>query len=132
MKKSTIRLICYAGILGALSISALALFNAAQYNKAKYNSSKAIVNDAVAKLTNIYKENPNALTDTSDELAHDKALWYNDIYEEFYVINEQNKNAYVGTAIPAYMLSTLTLVAFGLILKYEETAKDKEDNEVAL
>ena len=132
MKKSTIRLICYAGALGALSISALVLFNSAQYNKAKYKSSNAIVNDAVAKLTNLYKEYPDALTDTSNEAAHDKALWYNDIYEEFYVINEQNKNAYIGTAIPAYTLSTLTLVGFGVILKIEESAKDKEDKEVAL
>lgn len=131
MKKSTIRLACYALALGALGIGAISFFNAAQYNKAKFKSSSAIVQDAETKLTNLYSTNPNALTDTSDERAHDKALWYNDIYENFYVINQKNKNAYIGTSIPAYTLSTLTLVAFGLILKIEEKAKEKEDNEVA-
>ena len=132
MKKSTIRLICYASILGALGIGALSLFNAAQYNKAKYKSSYATVQDAESKLVAIYSKTPDALTSTQDERAHDKALWFNDIYETFYVINQKDKNAYVATAVPAYLLSTLTLVAFGLILKYEEKAKDKEDNEVAL
>ena len=131
MKKGTIRLIAYGLILGCLGIGSIACFNAAQYNKAKYKSSNAIVQDAVSKLTAIYTKTPNALTDTSDERAHDKALWYNDIYEHYYVENEKNKDAYVGTAIPAYALSTLTLVAFGLILKYEEKAKDKEDNAIS-
>lgn len=130
MKKSTIRLIAYAGIIGAFGIGSVVLFNLAQYNKAKYKSSSAIVDDAVSKLKSVYSENPNALTDTSDERNHDKALWYNDIYEHFYVINEQNKDAYVFTAVPAYLLSTLTLVSFGLILKFEEAAKEKEDNAV--
>lgn len=131
MKKSTIRLIAYAASIGALGIGSLLFFNNAQFYKAKYKSSSAIVADATAKLTSLYTTNPNALTDDSDVRAHDKALWYNDIYEEFYVINEQNKDAYVGNAIPAYLLSTLTLVAFGVILKVEEKAKEKEDNEVA-
>ena len=132
MKKSTIRLIIYASILGALGIGAISLFNAAQYNKAKYKSSNAVVQDAQSKLVSLYSTNPDALTSEQDLRAHDKALWYNDIYETFYVINEQNKNAYISTAIPAYLFSTMTLVAFGLILKYEEKAKDKEDNEVAV
>lgn len=132
MKKGTLRLICYASILGALGIGAISLFNAAQYNKAKYKSSNAIVQDAQSKLISLYTTNPDALTNDQNPAAHDKALWYNDIYENFYVINEKNKNAYVRTAIPAYLFSTMTLVAFGLILKYEEKAKDKEDSEVAL
>ena len=132
MKKSTIRLGCYALAIGALGIGSIVCFNLAQYNKAKYKSSSAIVQDAVSKLTSIYQQNPNALTDTSDERAHDKALWYNDIYEHFYVENEKNTDAYVCSSVPAYLLSTLTLVAFGLILKYEEKAKEKEDNQLAL
>ena len=132
MKKSTIRLICYASILGALGIGAISLFNAAQYFKAKYKSSNAQVLDATSKLTALYTTNPDALTNDTDVRAHDKALWYNDIYETFYVINEKNKNAYLATSIPSYLFSTMTLVAFGLILKFEEKAKDKEDNEVAL
>lgn len=130
MNKAKLRLIGYAFAIGTLGIGSLVCFNLAQYNKAKYKSSSAIVDDAVAKLTSIYSTNPNALVDASDERAHDKALWYNDIYETFYVINEQNKNAYVYTALPAYALSTFTLVAFGLILKIEEKAKEKEDAEV--
>ena len=130
MKKGTVRLICYASILGALGIGAISLFNAAQYFKAKYKSSNAIVQDAQSKLEALYSTNPDALTSTADERAHDKALWYNDIYERFYVWNEENKNAYLATSIPAYLFSTMTLVAFGLILKFEEKAKDKEDNEV--
>ena len=131
MKKSTIRLGAYALILGALGIGSMTFFNIAQYNKAKYKASSAKLQDTVSKLTNIYNQNPNALTDTSDVKNHDAALWYNDIYETMYVVNEQNKDIYVGTAIPAYLLSTLTLVGFGLILKYEEKEKDKEDNTVA-
>lgn len=131
MKKSTIRLIAYATVIGGLGLSSVICFNNAQYNKAKYKASKAIVEDAVSKLQALYTTNPDALTNTSDERAHDKALWYNDIYETFYVINEQNKFAYVSNAIPAYTLSTLTLVAFGLILKVEEKAKEREDNAVA-
>jgi len=132
MKKSTRRLIAYAAIIGILGVGSIAFFSASQYYKAKYKSSDAIVNDAVSKLTELYKTNPDALTDASNERDHDKALWYNDIYEHFYVINEQNKDAYVYTSIPAYLLSTLTLVSFGLILKFEEAAKEKEDNAVAL
>ena len=130
MKKGTIRLICYAAALGSLAIGALACFSAAQFNKAKYKASNAIVDDAVSKLTNLYKTNPDALTSNEDPWAHDKALWYNDIYEKYYVENEKNKDAYYATSIPAYALSTLTLVAFGIILKIEEKAKDKEDNAV--
>lgn len=131
MKKGTIRLAAYALVIGGLGITSLVFFNNAQYSKAKFKSSDAIVSDAKAKLTALYTTNPNALTDESDVRAHDKALWYNDIYETFYVINEQNKDDYRWNAIPAYALSTLTLVAFGLILKVEEKAKEKEDKEVA-
>ena len=131
MRKSTIRLIAYGVIIGGLGIASLSFFDAAKQNKAKYKSSNAIVADSVAKLTSLYTTNPNALTDESDVRAHDKALWYNDIYEYFYVINEQNKGAYLGTSITAYAFSTLTLVSFGLILKFEDKAKEKEDNDVA-
>lgn len=131
MKKSTLRLFAYVAAIGALGISSVVHFNKAQYAKAKYKSSNAVVDDCVAKLTALYTTNPDALTNTDDVRAHDKALWYNDIYENFYVINEENKYEYVYNAIPAYGLSTLTLVAFGLILKIEEKAKEKEDNEVA-
>ena len=131
MKKSTIRLICYAAVICGLGAISLVCFNSAQLYKAKYKSSNAIVADSVAKLTAIYTTNPNALTDDSDIRAHDKALWYNDIYEHFYVVNEQNRDGYIGNTIPAYLFSTFTLVAFGLILKIEEKAKEKEDNEVA-
>lgn len=130
MKKSTIRLGCYALAIGALGIGSIVCFNLAQYSKAKFKSSSAIVQDAESKLTSLYQQYPNALTDASDERAHDKALWYNDIYEHFYVENEKNKDAYVGFSIPAYLFSTLTLVAFGLILKFEERAKEKEDNTI--
>ena len=130
MKKGKTRLICYASILGALGIGTVAFFNVAQYNKAKYKATSATVQDAQMKLTTIYSSTPDALTSTENEAAHDKALYYNDIYETYYVRNELNKRAYIGTSIPAYLLSTMTLVAFGLILKYEEKAKDKEDNEV--
>ena len=125
------RLLAYAGILGGCAILALSFFTLSQFEKAKYQAS--ISNQLVAKnkLDQLVEADKEALTDTTSKY-HDAAVYWDEINTFFINETEANSAKYKGTAIPAYLFSMSTLVAFGLILKHAEQAKEKEDEEEVL
>lgn len=120
LSKEKLRLIAYALIVGGLAITGLIFFGVSQYQKAKYKSSSVVLTGAESQLKIL-----NNSEKTEENL--DKIAWYSDIAEHFTVINNSNANAYKATAIPAYIVTTLALVSFGLCLKFEDIAKAKEE-----
>lgn len=122
LNKGRIRLICYVIIVGGFALSALILFTISLYQKAKYQASSVVLTGAESQLKLLEKEEKT-------DLVKDKIDWYSDIRDYFVDINTKNYNTYKATAIPAYALSTLALVSFGLCLKFEDIAKAKEDKE---
>ncbi len=117
LAKKTKRTLIYVGIIGGCSVLALTLFTISQYEKAKFKASEQVRLSSESKMK------------TSGEGSPMQVFWTS-VNEDFVKISAQNKGAYIGTAIPAYALSILTLVSFGLILKDAEKQKEKEDNEV--
>ena len=120
--KGRIRLIIYAIIVGGFAIAGLVLFTIAQYSKAKYNASSVILTGAESQLKLLDKEEKT-------DLVNDKIAWYSDIRDTFSSITEENHTTYKKTAIPAYALTTMALVSFGLCLKFEDIAKKKEEKD---
>ena len=125
------RLLAYAGILGGLAVLALTFFTVSQFEKAKYQASVNVKLMCENKYDQLIKEDSEALTNEHSKY-HEAAWYWKDNLEDFKKITENNSNAYVGTAIPAYLFSMSTLVAFGLILKHAEKAKEQEDEEAVL
>lgn len=121
-KKSKLRLIAYIAIIGSLTLGGLVFFGVSQFEKAKYKSSSVILTGAESQLKML-----EANTE-KDALTLDKIAWYSDIRDHFDIVNTQNANAYKGTAIPAYLLTTLALVSFGLCLKHADKVKEKEED----
>lgn len=119
LAKKTKRSLIYVGIIGGCGVLALTLFTISQYEKAKFKASEQVRLSSESKMK------------TSGEGSPMQVFWTS-VNEDFVKISAQNKAAYIGTAIPAYALSILTLVSFGLILKDAEKQKEKEDNEVAI
>ena len=145
IQKKTKRLMAYTAILGGAAVLALTFFAISQYQKAKYSASVSIQLMSVGKynqLKEAYKEEMGLergtevddVTFLNDEnsVFHEAANYWYDLYEHFTVVTKANSAAYKGTAIPAYLFSMSTLVAFGLILKHAEKAKEKEDEEEVL
>ena len=139
------RLLAYVGILGGAAVLALTFFSISQFEKAKYSASVSVQLMASGKLNQLkeaYREEQNLErgVEVKDEeflnndksMYHDAAVYWNDIYQHFTYVTKVNSAAYKGTAIPAYLFSMSTLVAFGLILKHAEKAKEKEDEEEVL
>lgn len=122
LSKKTKRSLAYVGIVGGCAVLALTFFVISQYEKAKYNASVQI--QLTAKRY-VEKADPEMF-----EIEGSEANWWKDIYADFTLETQKNSNAYVGTAIPAYSFSTLTLVAFGLVLKHADKTKEKEEKEV--
>ena len=122
LAKGRIRLICYAAIIGLFAISALVLFTVSLYQKAKYQASSVVLTGAESQLKLLDKEEKT-------DLVRDKIAWYEDIRDYFVDINTKNYKTYKACAIPAYALSTMALVSFGLCLKFEDIAKAKEEKE---
>lgn len=120
LSKEKLRLIVYALIVGGLAITGLVFFGVSQYQKAKYKSSSVILTGAESQLKIL---NNSEQSDANK----DKILWYQDIADHFTVVNNKNANAYKATAIPAYVITTLALVSFGLCLKFEDKVKAKEE-----
>lgn len=131
LQKKHKRLLAYAAILGGCAVLAITFFTISQYEKAKYHASVSMELVSEGRLDKLKKADPDALTNTESKY-HAAAEYWNDIYEHFTYVTKVNSAAYVGTAIPAYVFSMSTLVAFGLILKHAETAKEKEDEEAVL
>lgn len=122
LAKGKIRLISYVAIVGSLAISALVLFVFCLYKKAQYQASNVVLTGAESQLKLLEKEEQT-------DLVRDKIAWYTDIRDHFVVVNEQNYNTYKALSIPAYALSTLALISFGLCLKFEDKAKAKEEKD---
>lgn len=139
MKKDTI---IYGIIVGGLAIASLTFFGLAQYKKARAASSKTTLTLANRELTTIQNDRIKAQkmlnegeisVETYNELAKlfsDKEAYYTEIKDTFSEIDESNKKGYVGLSIPAYSLSMLTLISFGLCLKHADSKKEKEDKEI--
>ena len=141
------RLLAYVAILGGAAVLALTFFTISQFEKAKYQSSVAMqlmcdnkyteVNEAYldshpeVDRTDEVKAKTAVLDDTSEESKdwREAGQYWNEAREYFIKVTDANSAAYAGTAIPAYLFSMSTLVAFGLILKHAEKAKEKEDEE---
>ena len=128
LQKKHKRLLSYVAILGSAAILALSFFAISQFEKAKYQASISIQLVSKNKLDDLIDHDANALENESSKY-HDAAVYWNEINQDFTKITKENSVKYKGTAIPAYLFSMSTLVAFGLILKHAEKAKEKEDEE---
>ena len=131
IQKKHKRLLAYAAILGGCAILALTLFTVSQFEKAKYQASISTQLVAKGKYDKIIDADKDALTDETSKY-HDAAVYWDELYQHFKDETDNNSIKYKATAIPAYALSMATLVAFGLILKHAEKAKEKEDEESVL
>lgn len=131
LQKKHKRLLAYVGILGGLAVLALTFFTISQYEKAKYQASISVQLVCKNKRDAILDKDMNAIEDETSKY-HEMAMYWEENYQTFDEITKKNSIAYKGTAIPAYAFSLSTLVAFGLILKHAETAKEKEDEEAVL
>ena len=131
LQKKHKRLLAYVGILGGLAVLALTFFTISQFEKAKYQASVSVQLVCKNKLDLVLEKDANALKDSSS-IYNDVALYWKENLETFEGITKNNSAAYIGTAVPAYAFSLSTLVAFGLILKHAEKAKEKEDEEAVL
>ena len=131
LQKKHKRLLAYVGILGGLAVLALTFFTISQFENAKYQASISMQLVCKNKLDAALDKDPNAEENESSSY-HEVAMYWRENYDEFVKITNNNSVAYKSTAIPAYLLSMSTLVAFGLILKHAETAKEKEDEEAVL
>ena len=132
------RLLIYASIIGACAVCAISFFVASQYQRAKYVASKAQLEGASKELIKLDEEEAKVNADTTlDEVTktvelrviNDKKVWYNGIKEYFDKENTKNAKSYKALSIPAYSFSLLALVSFGFCLKYEDKAKEKEEND---
>ena len=136
------RLLSYVAILGGLAVLSLTFFTVSQFEKAKCNAANSTLTmceNKLTKLTTAYKKDKGVSDVTPEEIIADDTstyraateYWYSNVQ---YFKKESSKNAavYKGTSIPAYLFSMSTLVAFGLILKHAEKAKEKEDEEAVL
>ena len=117
--KKTLRMAAYVGIIGGFALSGVICFAVSQYQRAKYSSSSVVLTGAKSQLM--------IIGDQTDAESLDKKEWYGDIAEHFETINNDNANLYKATAIPAYILTTFALVAFGLCLKHADKVKEKEE-----
>ena len=131
LQKKTKRMFAYVGILGGAAVLALTFFTISQFEKAKYTASVSVQLMSKNKLDQLVDEDANAVSDETSKY-HEAAVYWNEVYEHFTYVTKVNSAAYKGTAIPAYIFSMSTLVAFGLVLKHAEKAKEKEDEEEVL
>ena len=97
----------------------------------KYNQLKEAYKEEMGIQSSTEVTDEEFLNDETS-MFHDAGVYWNEIYVHFSEIAKVNAAAYRGTAIPAYIFSMSTLVAFGLILKHAEQAKEKEDEEEVL
>ncbi len=106
----------YIGIVGGSALLSVIFFSISQYEKAKYKASEQVRLSSESKMN------------TSTEGSEIYTFWEK-VNSDFINISIQNRAAYIGTAIPAYIFSIATLVSFGLVLKDAEKQKEKEDSD---
>ena len=132
------RLLVYASIIGGCAVLSVIFFVSSQYARAKFVSSKAQLEGASKELLKLDEEEEKVNKDTTlSEIEKtvqlrviaDKRDWYKGINDYFEKENAKNAASYKGLSIPAYTFSLLALVSFGFCLKYEDKAKEKEENE---
>ena len=131
LAKKTKRLLAYVGIIGGCAVLAMTFFAISQFEKAKYQASVNTQLMCKNRYDKLIDADPTALTN-ENSAYHNAAVWWKSVLDDFTEYTIQNSNAYKGTAIPAYIFSMASLVAFGLVLKHAETAKEKEDEEAVL
>ena len=131
LAKKTKRLLAYVGIIGGCAVLAMTFFAVSQFEKAKYQASVNTQLMCKNRYDKLIDADPTAL-ENENSAYHNAAVWWKQVYDDFTGYTIQNSNAYKGTAIPAYIFSMASLVAFGLVLKHAETAKEKEDEEAVL
>ena len=142
LDKKKLRKLAYVGIIGGCGIFALTFFTISQFQKAKYKASETMRSSSQMSLDNVKNKVPGVENevnrdDYSTEEEYTTALQWHNLYlywqettKGFTAISNQNAGAYKGTAIPAYIFSMATLVAFGLVLKDAEKVKEQEEKEV--
>ena len=118
--------IWYIIAVGGLAIITITIFLVAAFNKAKLQASEVQYLAAKNTMDSLLSTDPNCL-DWGGSMYHDKALWYNDLQTFFSAEMNKNSVVYTATAVPAYCLSILTLVAFGVCLMIADKRKEKED-----
>ena len=132
------RLLVYASIIGACAVLAISFFTASQFSRAKYVASKAQLEGASKELIKLDEEEVKVNENTSLSevektvelrVIGDKRTWYSGIKEYFDKENTKNAKSYKALSIPAYTFSLLALVSFGFCLKFEDKAKEKEEND---
>lgn len=144
--KKKLRKLAYVGIIGGCGIFALTFFTISQFQKAKYKASETMRSSSQMSYNNVITKVPDALEEvnradypdtpegeseyTTALQWHNLALYWQETTKGFTDISNQNAGAYKGTAIPAYIFSMATLVAFGLVLKDAEKVKEQEEKEV--
>ena len=139
LAKGKKRLLSYVAILGGLAVLSLTFFTISKFEKAKTEASEKTRDQCENELNGLmkrYKKDTGNNDAKVDDLVADTenylnpaAVYWNSNYVAFKKIVKQNAAARQATAIPAYLFSMSTLVAFGLILKHAEKAKEKEDEE---
>ena len=129
LDKKKKRSLAYVGIIGGCAVLALTFFSICQYEKAKYKASETMRSSSQMSLDNVLNKDADALTDETSTW-HDLAVFWRSVTDDFTNISAQNAGAYKGTAIPAYLFSMATLVAFGLVLKDAEKVKEEEEKQV--
>ena len=129
LDKKKKRSLAYVGIIGGCAVLALTFFSICQYEKAKYKASETMRSSSQMSLDNVLNKDADALTDETSTW-HDLAVFWRSVTDDFNNISAQNAGAYKGTAIPAYLFSMATLVAFGLVLKDAEKVKEEEEKQV--
>ena len=120
--KKKLYLAAYVLITGGLALAGIICFGNAQYQKAKYASSSVALTGAQSQLSMLEVSPPG------DEVD-DKKAWYGEIAEHFTTVNQNDANAYKSLSVPAYIFTTLSLVAFGLCLKHADVVKAREEKE---
>ena len=131
LEKKHKRLLAYTAILGGAAILSVTFFAISQFEKAKWYAADSVRRMSVGKYNDYIAEDENALTDEGSKY-HNAAVYWKEVSDHFTYVTDVNSAAYQGTAVPAYVFSMATLVAFGLILKHAEKAKEKEDEEAVL
>lgn len=122
INKKKIYMASYVTLVGGLALAGVICFSYAQYNKAKHTSSQVVLTGAQSKIKLLEAQE-------QDEATLDELAWYQDIADYFTVVNNDNANAYKKAALPAYLLTTASLVAFGLCLKHADIVKAKEEKD---
>lgn len=122
INKKKIYMASYVTLVGGLALAGVICFSYAQYQKAKHTSSQVALTGAESKLKLLEVQEKT-------EGVIDQIEWYQDIADHFTVVNDENANAYKNAALPAYILTTASLVAFGLCLKHADLVRAKEEKD---